>query len=116
MRGMLWSAILLIIAAAMMGCTDSIMPCADDAECQLDWGWGGDSQAAWDWQGPSMVCNMEVSPLARCEEMMSYLPPLDWLLDWLPIGDWIVIPDCTELYDLPEYDGMGTCESTWGWW
>ena len=115
MRGMLWSSVLLIIAAAMMGCTDSIVPCTEDVDCEWDWGWGGDNAAAHDWQMPSMVCNLEVSPLQKCEEMLSYLPPLDWLLDWLPIGDWIVIPDCEELYgELPP--GTGTCESSWGWW
>ena len=108
MRGALLSAILLVIAAAMMGCTDSIVPCTENADCEFDWGWGDEGDATHVWEGLSMVCNLEVSPLERCEEMMAYLPPLDWL----PIGDWIMLPDCTELYGgLPE--GTGTCESSW---
>ena len=110
MRGTLLSIILMIIAAVMMGCTDSIVPCTEDVDCQWDWGWG-DSDAA-SWGGDyGMVCDLGVSPLERCEEMMAYL---EYLPDWLSIVDYIILPDCTELYGgLPE--GTGTCGSSWGW-
>ena len=113
MRGKLLSVILMFIAAGMMGCTDSIVPCTEDVDCQWDWGPHDSDAASWD-RGFDMVCNLEVSPLQRCEEMMAYLPPLDWLGDWIPFGDWLLLPDCAELYgSLPE--GTGTCESPWGW-
>jgi hypothetical protein len=109
MRRMLLGTALLLVAAVMMGCTDSIIPCTEDVDCQIDWGWG-DSDAAHGGGDFGMVCNLEVSPLEMCEEMLSYLPPLDWL----PFGDWILLPDCQELFgSLPE--GTGTCESSWGW-
>lgn len=113
MRGTLLSVGLMLIAAVMMGCTDSIVPCTEDVDCQWDWGWSDGDAAKWGGDY-GMVCNLEVSPLERCEEMMAYLPPLDWLGDWLPFGDWFIFPDCAELYGgLPE--GTGTCESSWGW-
>jgi hypothetical protein len=115
MRGTLLSVILMIIAAVMMGCTDSIVPCTEDIDCQWDWGWEGDSDRGADWGGDyGLYCNLEVSPLEECEEIMSYVGwILEWV-DWIPIGDWILLPDCTELYGgLPE--GTGTCDISWGW-
>lgn len=113
MRGTLLSVILMFVAAVMMGCTDSIVPCTEDVDCEFDWGYA-DGAADHGGGDYSMVCNLEVSPLETCEEMMAYLPPLDWLGDWIPFGDWILLPDCTELYGgLPAE--TGTCESSWGW-
>ena len=113
MKGKILGAVLLIAAAAMMGCTDSIMPCATDDDCTINWG-PGDSEAAHDWEGPNLVCNTDYSPLEMCEDMLSYL---DWLPDWIPFMDWIILPDCTELYgEGTEYYGMGTCGSSWGPW
>ena len=40
MRGTLLSVILMIIGAVMMGCTDNIIPCTEDVDCVMDWGWG----------------------------------------------------------------------------
>ena len=98
MRGAFLTAILMIIAAAMMGCTDSFIPCSSDEECTLDWGMS-ENDAAWD--GPGMVCNLEVSPQERCNEIFGFLPDLDWL----PIP----LPDCDSLPAEP-----GVCESSWG--
>ncbi len=110
MRGTILGAVLLIAAVAMMGCTDSIIPCTTDEDCVIDWSWGDNEAAHHDWDGPSLVCNQGYSPLEMCQEMVSYL---DWLPDWLPFLDWIMVPDCDELYGaLPE--GTGTCESSWG--
>ena len=111
MRGMLLSSVLMIIAALMMGCTDSIIPCTDDVDCEMDWGWG-DRDADWgggdwDWGDWGMVCNMDVTPLEKCERLMDFIPPLDWL----PFGDWINIPDCEELFGGLPAD-TGTCESS----
>jgi hypothetical protein len=106
MRGTLLSIILMIVAAGMMGCTDSIIPCTDDVDCEMDWGWGGENDAA-SWG--EMTCSGP-HPLEACEDMLSYL---DWLPDWLPILDWIVLPDCTELYGGMD-PATGTCESSWG--
>lgn len=110
MRGALLSVILMMVAAVMMGCTDSIIPCTSDEDCVIDWGWG-QSEAAHGGGDYGMVCNLEVSPLEECEGMLAYL---EWIPDWLPIMDWILLPDCTELFGaLPE--GTGTCQSSWGW-
>jgi hypothetical protein len=108
---MLLSTILMITAAVMMGCTDSIIPCTDDVDCEWDWGYEGESNPH-DWGGDyGMVCDLDYSPLQMCEDMLGYL---DWIPDWLPILDWIILPDCVELYGgLPE--GTGTCQSSWGW-
>lgn len=115
MRATLLSAILLLMAAGMMGCTDSIMPCTvetQDVDCAIDYGWDS-KDGGHDWEMPSMVCNPDYSPLEMCEDMLSYL---EWIPDWLPILDWIILPDCTELYGPgTEFEGMGTCESSWGW-
>jgi hypothetical protein len=102
----------MIIGAVMMGCTDSIIPCTEDVNCEMDWGWGdGDSDAA-DFGGLDMVCNMEVSPLEECEHMLSLL---DYIPDWLPILDWIRLPDCEVLYGtMGPGMGTGVCESSWG--
>jgi hypothetical protein len=99
MRGAFLSVILMIIAAVMMGCTDSFIPCTEDADCVIDM--PGDGRG----HGPpiDMVCNLEVSPLERCEEIVAYL---DWLPEWIPIP----LPDCTSLPAEP-----GVCESSWGW-
>ena len=96
MRGALLSVILMVIAALMMGCTDSFIACTEDADCSLVPGEG---------EGPpvDMVCNLEVSPQQRCEEMVAYL---DWLPEWIPIP----LPDCSTLPTEP-----GVCESSWGW-
>ena len=100
MRKSLLGAALFIVAAVMMGCTDSFIPCTEDADCAMDWGFG-ENDAAWD--GGGMVCNLQVSPLERCEEILAYL---DWLPEWLPIP----LPDCSSLPAEP-----GVCESSWGW-
>ena len=77
----------------------------------MDWG-PGNSNAAHDWEAPSMVCDLTYSPLGMCDDMLSHL---NWLSDWLPIMDWIILPDYPELYgEGTEYDGMGTCGSSWG--
>jgi len=94
MRRTLLSAILMIIAAAMMGCTDFFIPCTEDAECTIDMGGHGPSM--------DMVCNLEVSPQERCNEMFGWLPPFEWF----PIP----LPDCDVLSAEP-----GVCESSWGW-
>ena len=90
MRGMLLSAMLMIIAAMMMGCGDSIIECAGPEDCTID---GHDV---------GMVCNLEVSPQERCDEMFGWLPPIDWL----PIP--IPMPDCESMSTTP-----GVCESSW---
>jgi hypothetical protein len=100
MRGAFSIAILMIIAAATMGCTDSFIPCTVDEDCTIDWGLS-DNDAAHN--GPGMVCNLEVSPFDRCQEMLEYL---SWVPDWLPIP----LPDCDSLPTDP-----GVCESSWGW-
>jgi len=108
MRVTLLSIILMIIGAVMMGCTDSIIPCQTDADCEMDWGPGGDSDAA-DWGGDfGMVCT-DVTPLDECEQMASYL---DFLPDFLPID---ISIDCSEYADMGEGSGWGTCGSSWGW-
>jgi hypothetical protein len=106
MRGTLLSIILMIIGAVMMGCTGNITPCDSDEDCVMDWGPGGDSDAA-DWGGDfGMVCNMDVTPLEECEQMASYL---DFLPDFLPID---INIDCSEYVGMDE---MGVCGSSWGW-
>jgi hypothetical protein len=84
MRGMLLSAFLMIIAAVIMGCGDSIVPCAEDAECVIE---GHDV---------GMVCNLEVSPQERCDELFGWM-------EGLPIP--IPIPDCAAMSTDP-----GVCE------
>ncbi len=114
MRRTLLVTLLMMIAAMMMGCTDSIVPCTEDIDCEWDWGWG-DSRAAHgdnDWGGYDLTCSGP-HPLDYCLAMLEYLPPLDWLP--FGIGDWIKLPDCEALYgELPPE--TGTCESNWGWW
>ena len=90
MRGLLLSTTLMIIAAVMMGCGDTIIPCVDDADCVV----GG--------PGPDieMVCNLEVSAQERCDEMYGWMDRIPFPIE-LPIP----IPDCA---DYPA-DG-GVCE------
>ena len=89
MRGMLLGAFLMIIAAGMIGCTDAIVPCVEDADCSLLPGEG---------EGPpiEMVCNLEVSPQQRCDELFGWM-------EGLPIP--IPIPDCDAMSTDP-----GVCE------
>ena len=94
----LLGVILMIVAAVVMGCTDSFIPCASDEECTLEF--GGDSGSA-DWEAPGMVCNLDVSPQEKCNDLFGSLPSFDWL----PIP----LPDCDSL----PADG-GVCESSWG--
>jgi hypothetical protein len=111
MRGMLLSTMLMIVAAVMMGCTDSIVPCTVDEDCQIDWSWGDDGAATHGGGDIGLVCNLEVSPLEKCEEMVAHLTELIAMLD---LGDWITLPDCAELYGgLP--DGTGTCDISMDW-
>jgi hypothetical protein len=87
MRGMLLSAILMIIAAGMMGCGDSIVPCATDEECAIDMPGPGDVP---------MVCNLEVSPQEKCDDMYGWMEGLPFPLP---------IPDCDSMSTTP-----GVCE------
>ena len=114
MRVTLLSVILMIIGAVMMGCTDSIIPCTEDVDCEMDWGLDDGYSDAADWGGDyGMVCNMDVSPLEECQQMLSYL---EHIPDWLPILDWINLPDCDVLYaDMGPGMGTGVCDSSWGW-
>ena len=107
MRATLLSIILMIIGAVMMGCTDDIVPCQSDEDCQFDWGYG-DVDAA-DHGDYSLYCNMEISPLEECQEMAAYL---DYLPDWLPIQ---ITIDCSEFEEMGPEDGWGVCDSDWGW-
>ena len=100
MRGAFLIAILMIISAVMMGCTDSFVPCTEDADCAMDWGPSANDAT---WEGPGLVCNLEVSPQDRCNEMFGFL---EWLPEWLPIP----LPDCSTLPTEP-----GVCESSFGW-
>lgn len=90
MRKVLLGTVLLIIAAVMMGCGDSIVPCAEDAECMIDTGGHG--------LDIDMVCNLQVSPQERCDEMYGWM-------DGLPIPIPIPIPNCDEMSTTP-----GVCE------
>lgn len=113
MRGTLLAVVLMILAAVMMGCTDSIVPCTTDEDCQWDWGWDdeGDRDADW-WEGPQATCSGP-HPLDYCNELLSYIPPLEWLP--FGIGNWIKLPDCEALYgELPEE--TKTCDVSYGWW
>jgi hypothetical protein len=114
MKGTLLGIGLMVMAAVMMGCTDSIVPCTEDVDCEWDWGWYDDDagMSAEGWWDVSLTCTGP-HPQDYCEELLSWLPPLDWL----PFGleEWIKLPDCEELYgDLPE--DTGTCEVDYGWW
>ena len=82
MRGMLLSAFLLIIAVGMMGCGESIVPCATDEECLIDVGGHGPEIP--------MVCNLEVSPQEKCDEMYGWM-------DGLPFPIPLPIPDCDSM-------------------
>ena len=83
MRKTLLSAILLIIAAGMMGCGDSIVPCAVDEECTIDTGGHGPDIP--------MVCNTTVSPQEKCDEMYGWMDGFSF-----PIPIPIPIPDCAD--------------------
>ena len=106
MRVTLLSIILMMIGAVMMGCTDDIIPCQSDAECQFDFGWDSDAANHGDF---SMYCNMEVSPLQECEEMAAYL---EYIPDFIPIQ---ITIDCSEFADMGPDMGWGVCDSDWGW-
>ena len=90
MRGTLLSIILMIIAAVMMGCSDSIISCTE----------GGEECISIDGPGPDidMVCNMDVSSQQKCEDTYGWM-------DGLPIPIPIPIPDCA---DYPTTGGV--CE------
>jgi hypothetical protein len=92
MRKVILGTVLLIIAAVMMGCGDSIVPCLDDAECMIDAG-GHDLEIP-------MVCNLDVSPQERCDDMYGWMDRIPFPID-LPIP----IPDCA---DYPATGGV--CE------
>lgn len=108
MRTALLSIILMITAAVMMGCTDDIVPCTVDEDCQIDWGLA-ENDAAHGGGDYGLVCNTDVSPLEECEEMAAYL---DYLPDWLPIE---ITIDCSEFTDMGPESGLGVCDSSWGW-
>jgi len=82
MRKTLLSAILLIIAAGMMGCADSITPCAVPEDC-IDTGGHGPEIP--------MECNLDVSPQEKCEDMYGWMDGFPF-----PIPIPIPIPDCAE--------------------
>ena len=110
MRVTLLSIILMVIGAVMMGCSDNIIPCQSDADCEMDWGWDeGDSDAA-DWGGGDygLTCDMDVSPMEECEEMAAYL---NYLPDFLPID---ISIDCSEFAEMGEGSGWGVCGSSFG--
>ena len=91
MRAKVLSAILMIVAATMMGCGDTIMPCTTADDCVLDFDFGWDSQAAsWDDWEIVMVCNTEVSALDKCNELVG------WMQGFMD-SDWLPIPDIGEL-------------------
>ena len=107
MRATLLSVILMIIGAVMMGCTDNIVPCQTDADCQFDWGYGDpDASKA---GGFDLVCNMDVSPLEDCEEMVAYL---EYIPDFIPIQ---ITIDCSEFSEMGPGMGWGVCDSNFGW-
>lgn len=116
MRGMFFGAVLMITAATMMGCGDTIMPCNTDADCVLDFDFGWDSQAAsWDdWGGDIvMVCNTEVSALVKCNELVGWMQGfMD--SDWLPIPDIGELDICGWMFD--DETAQGTCEMEGGLW
>ena len=110
MRVTVLSAILMIVAATMMGCGDTIMPCSTDDDCVLDFDFGWDSQAAsWDdWGGDIiMVCNEEVSALDKCNQLVA-------MMQGFMDSDWLPIPDIGELdvcgWMFGDEEAPGTCE------
>ena len=120
MRGTLLGAILMITAATMMGCGDTIMPCTTADDCVLDFDLGWDSQADarddwgdWgDWGGEIvMVCNTGVTALDKCNELVGWMQGfMD--SDWLPIPDIGELDICGWMFD--GEDAPGTCEMEWG--
>jgi hypothetical protein len=96
MRGPFLMVGLMIIAAMMMGCGETLIPCSTDADCAFDPG-GWDLDAA---QGPpmydAMICNEAISVEARCNELTGYLP------------DFVPLPDVCKY--LPDFGHMGTCQ------
>ena len=110
MRRTLLGAVLMITAATMMGCGDTIMPCTTADDCVLDFDLGWDSQAAsWDdWTGDiSMVCNTDVSALEKCNELVGWMQGfMD--SDWLPIPDIGEMDICAMMFGNEE--APGTCE------
>ena len=106
MRVTLLSIVLMIIGALMMGCSNNIMECESDADCEMDWRSGDSDAADWDMDF-SMTCNLDVSPLEECEQMASYL---DFLPDFLPID---ISMDCSEFEGMGEDSGWGVCGSSW---
>jgi hypothetical protein len=112
MKRTLLIATVMIFAASMMGCGETIMPCNTDEDCVIDWDFGWDNQAAsgHDWGGDiGMTCNTDVSALEKCNEVMGWLQEL---MD----GDWLPIPDLGELdicgWMFGDETAVGTCEIT----
>ena len=88
MKKTLLGAALLIVAVAMMGCGETLIPCSTDADCTFDPG-SWDYDAAWGggWGYEPMICNEAVSVEDRCNELIEYLPvffPLPDVCKWLP--------------------------------
>jgi len=68
MKKTLLIATVMIFAASMMGCGETIMPCTTDEDCVIDFPFGGDNEAAsrHDWGGEiDMTCNDQVSALDK---------------------------------------------------
>ena len=83
MRGTLLSIILMIIAAVMMGCSDSIIPCTEGGEeCIVSTGGPGPDI--------DMVCNLEVSAQEKYEDMYGWMD--GFRLSFISVTDHCIFP------------------------
>lgn len=97
MRRRLLTAILMIIAAAMMGCGETLIPCSTDADCAFDpGGWPHDEPSVGPPGYEEMICNEALSVEARCNELIEYVP------------GFIPLPDVCKY--LPDFGQLGTCQ------